>query len=179
VDLKKASSGKYTLKKNGVKAREFYADDELTGENAFAVIDIFDDDAVPAAYRFTDENHSAVPKTYKIKIDNRKAYWKYMVVLKYRTAIDPEDLSVALSGNGFAFSRKPGMVLSSGLTAVPFVSNHEMGLTATPVKGIKLTCDAGDAGDDFEVADLPNASAETIKPDKAGNKIYSEIFIYV
>ena len=179
VDLRKALPGKYTLKKNGAKVRDFYADDELVGENVFAAIDIFDDDSVSAAYRFTDENHRAAPKTYKIKIDNRKVFWKYLVVLKYRTQIDTEDLSVALSGNGAAFSKLPDTVLSNGLTAAPFVSNDEMGLTAKPVKGIKLTCDAKGAADDFEIANLPNGRAETIKPDKDEDKIYSEIFIYV
>ena len=179
VDLKKASPGKYTLKKNGTKIRDFYADDELIGENVFAVIDIFDEDSVSAAYRFTDENHSVAPKTYKIKIDNRKVFWKYLVVLKYRTQIDTADLSVALSGNGSAFSKLPDTVLSNGLTAAPFVSNDEMGLTAKPVKGIKLTCDAKGTADDFEIANLPNGRPETIKPDKDEDKIYSEIYIYV
>ena len=86
VDLSGHGPGRFSLFIDGIQKAQFYASDEFVGKRIFGLVDIFRDDNVPATYQFTDPNqgHDVLPKTYAIKMDNRKTYWKYYVVLKYR-----------------------------------------------------------------------------------------------
>jgi hypothetical protein len=198
VDLRGHGPGKFGLLIDGVEKRQFYASDELVGKNVFGLIDIFRDDRVVQAYQFTDPDnkHDVLAKTFTAKIDNRKTFWKYYVILKYRTDIEHEDLSIEFftqpdNGNGddndadssngdfsTPFERKPTLERSDGLKAVPFISQATLPLQQDPVKKIALKKASSNSSGMFTIHNLTNPSAATITKDDEG-QFLSEIFIYV
>jgi hypothetical protein len=94
MDVRGVGPGKYTLKIDGEQKEQFYASDEIIGNEVFAVVDILHHGSVPQPYMFTDPNanHDASARTYAVKIDRRKTFWKYYFVLKYRLSdLNPAD----------------------------------------------------------------------------------------
>jgi hypothetical protein len=198
VDLRRHGPGKFSLWVDDVEKKTFYASDELVGKNVFGLIDIFRDDRVPEDYQFTDpdNNHDVLAKTFTAKIDNRRTFWKYYVVLKYRTDIDPEDLSIEFlpqtendndneddtdSGNGdftTPFERKPPIERSDGLMAIPFISQAVLPLQENPIKKIQLKKTSSISSGIFSIKNLTNPSVATIIKSDA-DQFLSEIFIYV
>ncbi|MFA5354418.1 MAG: hypothetical protein WC291_09320 [Thermodesulfovibrionales bacterium] len=171
--------GRYLLKTDGVQKLKFYASNELSAQAGFGVIDIFISNAVPPAYRCTDSLHDATHRTYTVRLDRRRPYWRYYVVLKYRTGVAPEDLSIAFPDPGVSFSRLAPVVLAEGMQAVPFVSTKEIGLHDSPVKGIQLKKVSGSSPGVFEIDGLPNGSYRAITPSPEEGRVYSEIFVYI
>jgi hypothetical protein len=195
VDLRGLGPGKYTLTIDGVQKEQFYAAEELSGQNVFGLIDILRHDSVPAAYQFTNpaQNHDVAAKTYAVKINTRKTFWRYYVALKNRTKYPtpadwpndwPDDWTIAYpSQQGVSIDPQPGALrtLVDGTVAVPFVADAALPLQQAPIKGIQLKKSQGsEHSSSLRFADnLPNPSIASIVPDISSNKIYSEIFIYV
>ena len=159
------------------------------------MINIYRDDSVPAAYQFTDpaQQHTVVPKTYRLEIDKRKTFWKYYVALKYRlknqTPNDwptdwPADWEIVYATDP-AVHIKPDAgkikTLTDGTLAVPFIADTALPLQEAPIKSVQLkkTGPGTNTSGIREVDHLPNPSVNTIVPDDSDNKIYSEVFIYV
>ena len=195
VDLSKHKPGKFTLYIDGVQKEQFYASDELVGESIFGLIDIFRDESVPPEYQFTNpsQNHDVVEKSYTVEINNRKTFWRYYVVLKYRLKdMEPEDWpedwpnewSIECpSDPPQTVDPQPGNVktVGDGMYAVPFVFEEELPLQQDPIKEIKLKRANGnvDGSKIKNIDNLPNPSIATIVPDVSLNRVYSEIFVYV
>lgn len=193
IDLRRYPPGRFTLNVDGSKKLEFYANDELIGKNVFGVIDIFQNNSVPAPYRFTKPNHDVFKKTYHVKIDNRKTYWKYNMVLKYRLGdVDPNDwpddwpndFSVVFpdsEGLQPQFNRQNIGYLADGAAIVPFVSVAKLPLQQVPIKGIQLkktsSNNNGNISGIRDIDHLPNPSVQTINT--INNEIYSSIFVYL
>ncbi len=198
INLRGHGPGKFSLLVDDIEVKKFYASDEVVGKNVFGLIDIFRDDRVPENYQFTDtdNNHDVLAKTFTARIDNRKTFWKYYVVLKYRKDIDPQDLSIEFftqtdngngddddtdSGNGeitTSFERKTPIERSDGLTAVPFISQAMLPLQEDPIKNIQLKKTSSNSSGMFTIHNLTNPSAATITRDDGG-QFLSEIYIYV
>ena len=195
VDLRRKGPGKFTLSIDGVPKEQFYASDELAGKNIFGLIDIFCDDSVPSAYQFTDpsRDHDVLPRTYVVKINNRKTHWKYYLVLKYRLkdqspadwpddwpddwAIEyPPDASVNIAPQIGELK-----TMGDGTLAVPFISDATLPLQQKPIKGVKLKRVNGHGKNSGirEIENLPNPAVTSVVPDDSENRIYSEIYVYV
>ncbi len=179
VDLRPRGPGMYTINIDGQKAFDFYASDEIARMKAFAVIDICCGSHVPGPYRFLNDSFDVVRKTYTVRVDARRTFWKYYVVLKYRRTVDPGDLSIHHPAPGIQFTRLPVMTLGDGTDAVPFVSNQRLPLAIKPVKGIALKKKNGGGGGPLEIQDLANPSAAALVPSSGGTGAYSEIYIYI
>lgn len=179
VNLTGYTPGKFIIKIDGIQKLEFYADDTLLSKKIFGVINIFRNDIVPVAYRFTDVNGAVTKKTYSAKLDRRFTFWKYYVVLKYRSNIAAADLSIGRDDPAIVFTRQPVITLSDGTNAVPFVSNNTQPLQQEPIGNIKLVKSNGSSSGMFEIENLENPSVSSITPNPPENKIYSEIFVYV
>lgn len=183
VNLKDGPPGKFILKVEGTRELEFYASNELMSKSIFAVIDVFFTDNVPDAYRLIDDDNKPLPKTYTLRIDRRETYWRYYVVMKYRTDTSSGDLSITspdISGSPVVFEKQSRQQISDGTKAVPFVSNRPIPFRQSPVKGVQLKKANGSGGSGiFEIDNLPNPSVAALKPDGSTNKVYSEIFVYI
>ncbi|HWR89715.1 MAG TPA: hypothetical protein VN260_05615 [Dissulfurispiraceae bacterium] len=179
IDLRSRGPGMYTIRLDGQETLEFYGNDEMAPLNALSVIDIFCGSRVPAPYRFLNDAFDVVKKTYTVRVDARRTFWKYYVVLKYRRTVDPGDLSIHHPGPGIQFTRLPVLTLGDGSTAVPFVSNQSLPLALRPVKGISLKKKNGGGGGPLEIQDLANPSAATLVPGSGGTEAYSEMYIYI
>lgn len=195
VDLRKYGSGKFTLKIDGIQKAQFYANDELIGQNVFGLIDIFRHDSVPVAYQFTDatQNHDVQTKAFVVKIANRQTFWKYFLVLKYRlkdltpdqwpsdwpadwSIVYPPDPSVKIEPQPAAVK-----TLVDGTLAVPFVSDAKLPLQQAVILGLQLKKSGsnGNGSGIREIENLPNPSVASIVPNDSDGKIYSEIYVYV
>ncbi len=182
VDLRDCPPGRFMLSVDGTEELEFYGSDELAGRSVFAVIDLFFNDDVPAQYRLTDGGGNPLPKTYTLRIGRRETYWRYQVVLKYRSDTSPEDLSIIspdVGGAPVTFEKQPLQQISDGTKAVPFVSDRPLPLRQSPVKGIQLKKGNGNGGGVLEIDNLPNPPVENLKPEGSDDKVYSEIFVYI
>ncbi|MBN1301233.1 MAG: hypothetical protein JW995_08435 [Melioribacteraceae bacterium] len=179
IDLRSYQPGRYKLYADGILKLDFYADDYVLAQKVFAVADIYLDENVSASYELLDSNGNISAKEYYIYFNSRKIHWKYLVALKHRSNVDPDDLSIDYPDSTNAFTRQTAITLSNGLTAVPFISNIEIPFSENPIKGIKLKKSSVNGGGTFENDNLPNASIRNIKPDITNDKVYSEIFVYI
>jgi hypothetical protein len=177
VDMRGRSHGRYALSVNGGEKLVFYMDDNLAKERVFGIIDIFAGADVPPANRFVESDGSIAAKSYSIKIDNRKTYWKYAVVLSRHPDIKAEDISITYADASTTFSRQAVQLLPDGKKSVPFISEGAIPLRDEPVRGIKLELAAGNGL--LGIGNLPNAAISGIKPSPSGDKIFSEIFVYI
>lgn len=195
IDLRRTAPGQFTLLVDGVTKLLFYADDQLIGRKIWGLIDIYRDDSVPAAYQFTDpaQQHTVVPKTYRLEIDKRRTFWKYYVALKYRLknqapddwpADWPSDWEIVYTADPTVhIEPDAGQIktLTDGTLAVPFIADTALPLQEAPVKSVQLkkTGPGANSSGIREMDNLPNPSVKTIVPNDSDHKIYSEVFIYV
>jgi hypothetical protein len=201
VDLRGHWPGKFTLKADGTERLVFYANDELISNNVLAVVDLFHNESVSGPYQFIDANHDAKEKIiYQIHIERRETYWKYNVVLKYQSDIEPEGLSIIRcirkEGNEeessnespectekIKFKRINGDLTSNGIPIVSFISPNQLALQQEPVKNIQLVVKkntGNNSSDDAFIEHLPNPSLRSIVPIKSDNESgVSEIFVYI
>ena len=77
LDLSVLSPGKYKLTVNGA-SQFIYINDELGANPAFAVIEIFNDSTLPAAYQLLNGTTLNSP-LYSINFLNRATIWKYVL----------------------------------------------------------------------------------------------------
>jgi len=77
LDLSVLSPGKYKLTVNGA-SKFIYINDELGANPAFAVIEIFNDSTLPAAYKLLTGTTLNSP-LYSINFLNRATIWKYVL----------------------------------------------------------------------------------------------------
>ncbi len=187
VDLNRQRSGRHLLVINGGEPFPFYCSSELSHGNAFAVIDIYNHDQVPEAYRFLSPAGEVLGRKYTCRIAGRRTFWKYYVGLKHDTSIKKEELSISYPGNTVGFTALDPKTLADGVQAVPFVADAALAMRETPVKGIKLLRKKGGGnghgsghnGQVPIVENLPNPSTASISRLQDDPNTYSEIFVYV
>jgi hypothetical protein len=177
VDLSFFLPGRYKLFVDGSLKLDFYADDSLASKNIFGIVDIYFSRSVPSAYLLTDLSGKISEKSYAINFKKRRTIWKYLVVLKFKSTINPSDISLTYRDLTNSFKKLAPVILSDGYTAVPFTSNNEIDFSDATIQGIMLKKTNGTGI--IEIENLPNASYKNIKPDLANNKVFSEIFIYL
>ncbi len=184
INLKNHPPGLYSLLINGSNQLNFYASDELMGQNVFGVVEIYHHNLVPQAYKFVTENQNQdviyQTKTYTVTFETRKTFWHYYVVLKYRTNINANDLTIGpIDPNStLVFNRENNVSLSNGKVAVPFVSNEQLPIQENRIMGIRLNKSNGNNSGVFEIQNLPNASYRQIHVD-GNNDLFSKIYVYV
>jgi hypothetical protein len=178
VDLSRHQPGLYTLSVDGGECLEFYADSDLFARSPFAVIDLIFGRSVPPGFSPINDDGSVTRKRYTIAIDKRKTYWRYLVVLKYRFGLHPEDVAITYPDPAVVFVRGEVRTTAEGLTVVPFTSDRELPLQRKAVTGITLQKN-GNGGAPFAVENLPNASFENLVPDVTTGRIYSDVYVYI
>jgi hypothetical protein len=77
LDLSTLPPGKYKLTVNGT-TQNIYINDELTGANALAVIEIFQDSSLAPAYRMLSAGGTLLSPVYSVYFLNRSTIWKYV-----------------------------------------------------------------------------------------------------
>jgi hypothetical protein len=76
LDLTSLSPGKYKLSVNGA-VQNIYINDELTGTNVLAVIEVFQDSSIVPAYQLLDPGGKLRSPLYSVFFLNRATIWKY------------------------------------------------------------------------------------------------------
>jgi hypothetical protein len=105
LDLSSLSTGKYQLTVNGV-AQWIYINNELTMQPAFAIVEIFNDTNLAAAYRLLSGTTLKSP-VYTINFLNRATIWKY--ILKSTS----KGIITTTSGFGFPTTNESTIVSQS------------------------------------------------------------------
>ncbi len=78
LDLSTLQPGNYILNVNGV-GQNIYVNDELSGNKAFAVIDIFNETTLAAGYQLLDITNNLLSPHFTIYFLNRSTIWKYVL----------------------------------------------------------------------------------------------------
>lgn len=183
LDLSSLETGIFTLLINAVEQEVFYLDDSLVGRKPFGLMDIYYHPDVPSDYQFADSLGSVSGKTYTLRFNHRETVWKYLVGLKYRQDLDPEDLEIVSDVFPATFTRQSSFKLADNTTVIPFDSGSTtIPLTKEPVKGIKLKRTiaghgSGSGSGSTEETPLPNPQISNIKT--GSGKVYSEVYFYV
>ena len=178
LDLSQHRPGLYVLAVDGTERLQFYADSYLLSRAPFAVIDLFFGKSVPAGFSPINDDGSINRRRYTVRIDKRRIYWRYLVVLKYRSGLHPEDITITYPDPAVGFLRGEARTAADGLTVVPFVSDRELPLQKKTVKGITLQ-KSGNGGAPFVIENLPNVSCENLIPDVATGRTYSDVYFYI
>jgi len=108
LDLSMLQPGKYRLVVNGVE-QWVYINDELTGRQVLAVVDIFNDSSIAAAYQFLKGTGEFASPEYSIYFLNRYTIWKYVLASGTAgTVTDPlGKYGFAPPSGGVVYSLKP------------------------------------------------------------------------
>jgi hypothetical protein len=193
LDLNPFSLGKLSMSINGAKEVEFYSGKNLFGKKVFGIVEIFIDKS------------SIIPASYQIKIQRRKTFWKYNVILKTNTSILAENLSVDIlksetdklkytfpdkliknkdTNARIVFEREDKIAAIGNPDCIPFISFSELPLKEETIAGIRLVeiKQGGRGGTDYGIVlieNLSNPPVNSIKYDQDQLKIYSEINIYI
>ncbi|MFH0783124.1 MAG: hypothetical protein V2B20_14405 [Pseudomonadota bacterium] len=180
VDLSGYPPGRFSIRPAGMETSTFYASDELAGGNALAVLELHWSSMVSPPYRFILPDSSLSRKTYTVITNRRMTYWKYNVVLKYRTDLVPDDLSIDYPDPSIRFRRLPSLIQDDGNTVIPFISEQMLPQSSRPVRGITLKKGNGGNGGIFEIHDLTNPPVYGLVP--AGgdrSEAFSETYFYI
>jgi hypothetical protein len=107
LDLSVLSPGKYKLTVNGVN-QMIYINDELSVRQAFAVIEIFNDNNLSANYRLLNGTTLKAP-VYSIDFLNRATIWKYILnnTSKGNISVTPADFSFPGAAANTIVSKTP------------------------------------------------------------------------
>lgn len=107
LDLSKLSPGKYKLNINNV-IQWIYINDELSANPTFAVIEIFNDTNLPAAYTLLNGVVLKSP-LYTINFLNRATIWKYVLNAgsKGSITVNPADFAFPGTAQNIIFSQAP------------------------------------------------------------------------
>ncbi len=183
VELHKHRPGFYELFADGTSDLKFYTSDELFRIKPFGIIDIVREDLSEISYT--------------INIAKKMTFWRYYVIAKYRKETTKDHLKLCVpksvveehfSGNNYTFvddklEIEPDSQSSNpdGLNVIPIEVEEELPLLEETMSGFQLKINNGSS---YELNDLPNPSVKNIsrslvngKPE--GNKIYSDIYIYI
>lgn len=108
LDLSILQPGKYKLRVNGAESW-IYINDELSGKQVFAVVDIFNDSSVDTDYQFVSGSGEFASPVYTIYFLNRYTIWKYVLASGAAgTVTDPlGKYSFAPPAGGAVLSTKP------------------------------------------------------------------------
>ncbi|MGN6639510.1 MAG: hypothetical protein ACTHJ8_11410 [Mucilaginibacter sp.] len=158
VDLSALDTGKYVLSIAGQTPYTVYYCADFTGNNFCGVVDIFNDNTVPAAYRIFDKTTGKFTSpAFQISFPDRPTIWKY-ILLNGTTGSITDMASV------YTFTGGANILTSTG--AIP--------LNQTPLS-LQLTY----SGDTGPPVNIPSATAERLaaKDAMSGPFYYSEIYL--
>lgn len=167
-DLAKISQGILKFSIEGNPQTSFYNLYPAEGKDFFAIIEIFHRTALPAAYRFLENDNSIISKSYQVAFANRSTRWRYLVTKKFN--MDVSAVSVQKTGAppiGF----DPQVALPSGQFSVS--SSAMVQLKEEPVTGIALK----DQTNKTIIEHLPNPALTYLK--REGADLFSDIFITI
>jgi hypothetical protein len=106
-DLRDTSGGRAGFFIENTNADNFYVHDSGARQDIFGIIEIFHRAALPAAYRFINNDKSVSAKTYRVQFANRQTTWQYVVNKKFNQQVT--DVKIRKTGTGsIDFTKKPG-----------------------------------------------------------------------
>ena len=167
-------AGLYELRKNGVKDKNFYADNFLIKNRTFAVLEIHTGEGIPADYVITKNDGSVSAKDYILKFKSRSTTWRYFVIPQY-SELEEDDTLVIEGNSEITFSAGVEETLPSGESAFVFKSASVFPVKKEAQKNIALKKDDGVSK--TLINHLPNPVASSISFEE--EKVYSDIFVYI
>lgn len=178
VDLTDHPTGEYEIRDRKKKHLQFYADNELSCQTPFALLDFQVNRKVPPQSRFIEINSGLISfKHFLISIPSRLTTWRYYVIRKYSQFIDASKLRINAPLPTPAFLPGSPVQLRNGIKATCFVSENPISLTQAGVKGIELNLHEDGRENRTLISNLPNPNEGSISFDK--NKPYSDIYVYI
>lgn len=167
-DLSNMPGGRVKLFVEGVEKISVYHIDSGNAKDLFAVVDIFYQGGLPAAYQFQNADNSIVTRFYKIAFTNRATKWRYVISKIFDQSITGVSVAKA-SGPAIAFTAKSGVPVNQFILA----SNNPLPLAEEPVSGIKLS----DQTNKVIIENLPNPPLNVVSAE--GADIFSDILITI
>lgn len=178
VDLTDHPAGQYEIRDRKKKCLQFYADNQLSYQTPFAVLDFQVNRKVPPQSRFIEINSGLISfKYFLISIPSRLTTWRYYVIRKYSQLIDESNLRIDAPLPTHAFLPGSPIQLKNGVKATCFVSENPISLTHAGVKGIELNLYEDGRENRTLISNLPNPNEGSVSFDK--NKPYSDIYVYI
>ena len=173
-DFSHRPAGLYELRKDGVKVKEFYADNFLIRNKAFAVVEIHTGEGVPDDYAIVDSNGAVTSRSYILKFKSRSSTWRYFVIPRH-IELEDDDILVVEGNSDITFSAGVIKSLPGESTAYVFESTGEFALSKTSRKNIALKKEDGVTK--VLVNQLPTPEASNLMIEE--EKVYSDIFVYI
>lgn len=178
VDLTDYPAGQYEIRDRKEKRLQFYADNQLSCQTPFALLEFQVNRKVPPQSRFIEINSGCLSfKHFLISIPSRLTTWRYYVICKYSQLIDASKLRIDAPLPTHAFLPGTPIQLKNGVKATCFVSENPISLTQAGVKGIELNLHEDGRENRTLISNLPNPNEGSIAFDK--NKPYSDIYVYI
>lgn len=167
-DLSPLPGGRAKFSVQNVEKKRFYIIDASEQQSLFALVDIFFNSSVVAAYKFLQANGSVTSTKYKISFGSRQTRWRYIITKKYNATISAVTVAKT-TAPAIAFTAQAGVPAGKFIVA----SNNLLPFSEINIQGIKLS----DQSSNIIIPNLPNPSAALIKPE--GADVFSDILITI
>ena len=135
LDLSQLKAGAYRLTVDEVD-KLIYLNDEQNTSKAFAVVDIFVESTLAAAYKILKPDNSLLSPLYSVNFLNRSTIWKYNLV-SLNPAISLVDAQITSEVPAYSFTKKTPTTIFSDLP-IP-LSEKPLILTLTINPGDPVT----------------------------------------
>ncbi|MEM0997914.1 MAG: hypothetical protein AAGN35_12565 [Bacteroidota bacterium] len=178
VDLSHVPFGKYSLEAGKRGKYDFYVAEDSTGQQ-FGMVDIYLETPVDALLNRDAELDSVVnPQIYYLNYEARPTYWRYFFLNYKKSKIAPAGIREENESLEFTPPQE-GFVESVGARA--FISESTIPLELKDRPQYTLYLDRILGQRNMKEMRLPLPNADMVKPVRSasGEKIYSDIFVYL
>jgi len=172
IDLNGVDPGLISITPGTEDTSTFYCCESLPESPPLAAVDLYSGPRVPGPYAFVDGGGLPQPKTFTCRIARRSSTWRYVVVPRFNTSLNPAQLSIEDADARFTFGNPAAVQSMNGESAFAIESTLPIPHQAEPIRGLSLKRNNTDL-----ITELPNPGPDQIRP--SGGGFLSEIYVFV
>jgi hypothetical protein len=172
IDLAQIDPGLVSITAGSQETETYYRPESLPDLPPLAAVDLYNGPSVPDAYRFVDTGGLPQFKVYTCRIARKSSTWRYIIVPRFNTTLQPGQLSIQDADARYTFGSPTAVQTMSGEAAFAIESQGLIPHQEESIKGLSLRRNSADL-----INELPNPGPEQITVRDSG--FCSEIYVYV
>lgn len=170
--------GRARLEVEGSTRDTFYSTGGSELDGCFGIVELFHAPAVPASYRFLQDDGGLIPRRFAIRFERRKIHWRYELVDRTGQDLDQPNVVEDFGGSEEKFF-KDETPASYPSNRKRFVSEHAIPFREEGNASITLTKRVNT--ENKAVYDsLPNPSVHALRKDESDEtRYYAQVNLYI
>ena len=174
--------GKYTFASKTKTEATFLHISPIASKTLVGWVDIFIDEKTSAEWvQGISTSQKIKTKSYQIKFEARKTFWKYYFISKYLPNLD--NTEIESTGNNIQFEKPQEVVLPNGMKATCFETKQALPIKKKSNLSMQLVRKKDAKGNNIRqvLCKVPAPNFEGLRAEsrQTDAKIFSEVIIYV